>query len=75
MNIHVISRLSHVTEYMNKLSHVTQIEYVFIVCLDYVLRTSIDKMKENGFKLTKERSRRYSAQTITSPTTPTTPTT
>ena len=27
--------------------------------------TSIDKMKENGFKLTKERSRRYPAQTIT----------
>ena len=39
--------------------------YLFITCLDYVLRTSIDKMKENGFKLTKERSRRYPAQTIT----------
>ena len=39
--------------------------YLFIICLDYVFRTSIDKMKENGFKLTKERSRRYSAQTIT----------
>ena len=26
---------------------------------------SIDKMKENGFKLTKERSRRYPTQTIT----------
>ena len=38
--------------------------YLFIICLDYVLRTSIDKMKENGFKLTKERSGRYSAQTI-----------
>ena len=34
--------------------------YLFIICLDYVLRTSIDKIKENGFKLTKERSRRYS---------------
>ena len=30
--------------------------YLFIICLDDVLRTSIDKMKENGFKLTKERS-------------------
>ena len=30
----------------------------------YMLRTSIDKIKENGFKLTKERSRRYPAQTI-----------
>ena len=39
--------------------------YLFIICLDNVLRTSIDKMKDNGFKLTKERSRRYPAQTIT----------
>ena len=29
------------------------------------LRTSIDKMKDNGFNLTQERSRRYPAQTIT----------
>ena len=28
--------------------------YLFIISVDYVLRTSIDKMKENGFKLTKE---------------------
>ena len=39
--------------------------YLFIICLDYVPSKSIDKMKENGFKLTKERSRRYPAQTIT----------
>ena len=39
--------------------------YVFIICLDYVLRTSIDKIKENSFKLTKERSRRYTAKIIT----------
>ena len=39
--------------------------YLFIICLDYVLRTSIDLMKENVFKLTKERSRRYPTQTIT----------
>ena len=31
--------------------------YLFIICLDYVLRTSIDKMKDKGFKLAKERSR------------------
>ena len=30
-----------------------------------MLRTSIDKIKDNGFKLTKERNRRYPAQTIT----------
>ena len=30
-----------------------------------MLRTSIEKMKDNGFKLAKVRSRRYPAQTIT----------
>ena len=39
--------------------------YLFIICLYYVLRTSIDIMKDNSFKLAKERSRRYPAQTIT----------
>ena len=39
--------------------------YLFIICLDYVLWTSIDLMKENGFTLTKARRRRYPAQTIT----------
>ena len=39
--------------------------YLFIICLDNVLRISIDKIKENGFKLTKERNRRYPAKTIT----------
>ena len=38
---------------------------LFIICLEYVLRTSIDKIKENGFELTKKRSRRYPAKTIT----------
>ena len=47
------------------LQGVTLAPYLFIIYLDYVLRTSMDKMKENGFKLTKERSRRYPAQTIT----------
>ena len=39
--------------------------HLFIICLDYVLRTFIDKIKEISFKLTKERSRRYPAKTIT----------
>ena len=39
--------------------------YLFIICVDYVLRTSIDKIKENGFELTKKRSRRYPAKTFT----------
>ena len=38
--------------------------YLFIICLHYVLRTSIDLMKENGYKLAKERSRKYLAQII-----------
>ena len=37
-------------------------KYLFII---NVLRTSIDLKKENDFTLVKERSRRYSAQTIT----------
>ena len=39
--------------------------YLFIIFLDYVLRTSIDKIWENGLELTKKRSRRYPAKTIT----------
>ena len=39
--------------------------YLFIICLDYVLRTSIDKIRENGFELTTKRSRRYPAKIIT----------
>ena len=37
----------------------------YLICLDYVLRTSIDKIKENSFELTKKSSRRYPAKTIT----------
>ena len=43
----------------------TLTQYLFIICQDYVLRTSIDKIKENGFEMTKKRSRRYPAKTIT----------
>ena len=35
--------------------------YLFIICLDNVLRTSIDIMKDNAYKLAKERSRGYPA--------------
>ena len=44
--------------------------YLFIIYLDYVLRTLIDKIKENGFELTKKRSRRYPAKQLATPTTP-----
>ena len=57
------------TEYFDIVAGVLQRDtvgpYLFIICLDYVLRTSIDKIKENGFELTKKRSRRYPAKTIT----------
>ena len=42
----------------------TLASYLFIICIDNVLQTSIDLMKENGFMLAIARSRRYSAQTI-----------
>ena len=44
--------------------------HLLIICLDYVLRTSIDKVKDNGFKLTKERSRRYPLKQLRTRTTP-----
>ena len=43
----------------------TRAPYLFIICLDYVQRTSIDKIRENSFELTKKRSRRYPTKTIT----------
>ena len=39
--------------------------YLLIICLDEVLTTSIDTIKENGFELTKKRSRRHPAKAIT----------
>ena len=39
--------------------------YLFIIYLDYGLRISIDKIRENSFELIKKRSRRYPAKTIT----------
>ena len=46
------------TDYFDIVADVQQWDtlapYLFIICIDYMLRTSIDKIKENGFKLTKE---------------------
>ena len=57
------------TEYFDIFAGVLQGDtlapYRFIICLDYVLRTSMDKIRENGFKPTKKRSRRYPTKTIT----------
>ena len=56
------------TEYFDIVAGVLQGDtlapYLFIICLDDVLRTSIHKIRENGFELTKKRSRRYPAKTI-----------
>ena len=52
------------TDYFDIIADVLQGDtlapYIFTICLNYVLRMSIDKMKDNGFKLAKER-RRYHA--------------
>ncbi len=63
-----MSKYSISTEYFDIVAGVLQGDtlapYFFITSLDYVLRT-IDKIRENGFELTKKRSRRYPAKTIT----------
>ena len=57
------------TEYSDIVAGVLQGDtiapYLFINCLDYVPRTSIDKIRENSFMLKKKRSRKYHAKTIT----------
>ena len=57
------------TEHFDIVANVLQedilVSYLFIIYPDNVLKMSIDKMKDNGFKLTKERSRRYPTHTIT----------
>ena len=49
------------TDYFNIVAGVLQGDtlapYLFIICLDYVLRTSIDKIKANGFELMQKVSR------------------
>ena len=57
------------TDYFNIVAVVLQGDtlapYLFIICLDYMFRTPIDLMKENGFMLPKEISRKYLTHTIT----------
>ena len=60
------------TNYFNIVAEVLQGDtlapYLLIICLDYVLRTSIDKIRENGFELTKKRSR-FPQKRLPTPTT------
>ena len=39
--------------------------YLFIICLDYIIRTSIDNNSQYGLTLTERKSSRYPACTIT----------
>ena len=57
------------TEFFNITAGVLQGDtlapYLFVICLDYVLRKALDLNKQLGFTLTKSRSRRYPATKIT----------
>ena len=57
------------TDFFNIVASVQQrdtlVPYMFIIYLEYLLRTSIDLMKENGLILEKARRRRYLARTTT----------
>ena len=62
------------TEYFDIVAGILQGDtlapYLFIICLDYALRTSIDKIRENGLELIKKRSRSYPVKQLPTPTTP-----
>ena len=57
------------TDFFNILAEVLQGDtlapYIFVICLDYVLRTSVDPNNELGLTLEKARSRRYPNRKIT----------
>ena len=61
------------TDYFNILSGVlqgdTRAPYLFIICLHYVFRKSIDKIKENCFKLTKKETEYTPQKQLPTPTT------
>ena len=62
------------TEYFDIIAGVLQgdrlVPYLFIIWLDYVLRTSIDKIRENGFELTKKEAEGTPQKQLPTPTTP-----
>ena len=50
------------TDYFGIVAHLLQRDaldpYLFIICLDYMLRTSIDIMKDNKFQVGKEKKQK-----------------
>ena len=62
------------TEYFDIMAGVLQGDtpapYLFIICLDNVLRISIDKIRENGFELTKKEAEGTLQKQLPTPTTP-----
>ena len=62
------------TDYINIVAGVLQVDtlapYLIIICLDYVLRTSINEIKENGFELTKKEAEGTPQKQLPMPTTP-----
>ena len=43
----------------------TVAQFLFIICLDYILKTSLDNNRDIGFPLTERKSRRYPLEQIT----------
>ena len=43
----------------------THAPFIFIICLDYILKTSLDNNREPSFTLTERNSRQYPAVQIT----------
>ena len=48
------------TDFFNIVADVLQVPYLFIICLVYILRPSIDLMKENRFTLKKDKKQTIS---------------
>ena len=57
------------SDFFDILAVVSQVDtlasFIYIICLDYVVGTSIDIIKDNSLTLKKEKSSQYPAVTIT----------